>query len=180
MKRIILTGLLIVLFLHSCEKGNEKPDNSGTVTLNNDLFLDTQAQDYYSIGFLFPEGEKVSTRAVPPPDVTVGNDGTLTNLVLNTNNLQNSFYKAGEYNTEAEATEAFKNLISATVPELQWDAWAYKIEPGQIWIYRSGTEHYTKIRIIDTQYEERMSRNYAECTFEWVYQPDGTLTFPGQ
>jgi hypothetical protein len=72
----------------------------------------------------------------------------------------------------------FYNLTSFTVPE--WKVWADSVMPNQIWIYRSGTEHYAKIRIISTVSETRSGHDYAECTFEWVYQPDGTLTFPGK
>jgi hypothetical protein len=54
------------------------------------------------------------------------------------------------------------------------------IRNNQIWIYRSGSENYSKFRIISTKSEPGNMRDYAECTFEWVYQPDGTLTFPGK
>jgi len=54
------------------------------------------------------------------------------------------------------------------------------LKPNQIWLYRSGTERYAKIRIISTKLDITKDPDYAECTFEWVYQPDGTLTFPAR
>ena len=49
---------------------------------------------------------------------------------------------------------------------------------NQVWVYRTGTETYAKIRIISTVNETRDDLPYGECTFEWVYQPDGSTTFP--
>ena len=65
MKKSILTGLLIVFLLPSCNKDGS-PDTSGTVTINNDLKRNEQTQNYYLIGFLFSKGELVSSEAVPP------------------------------------------------------------------------------------------------------------------
>jgi hypothetical protein len=66
-----------------------------------------------------------------------------------------------------------------------WTDFADPVKPNQVWIYRSQGEKYAKIRIISTVNERRKdtsalrdSVDYAECTFEWVYQPDGTITFP--
>jgi hypothetical protein len=52
------------------------------------------------------------------------------------------------------------------------------IKDNQVWIYKSGTETYTKFRIISTVNETRSNVPYGECTFQWVYQPDGSTTFP--
>ncbi|MDP4224156.1 MAG: hypothetical protein Q8868_12665, partial [Bacteroidota bacterium] len=121
---------------------------------------------------------KVPTSGNPQPDITVDNDGT--KLLLMANNLKNSFYKAGEYPDATSAKTAYDNLKSATINDTDWIGIAYGIASNQIWIYRSGTNNYAKFRIISTVAEVRAGRNYAECTFEWEYQPDGTLTFPGK
>ena len=167
--------LILLLFIQVSCKKDKIPETSGTVTIDNTTLL---AQTYYVYGFLFSEAKKVSTLDTPPPDITVDNDGT--NLLLQANNLKNSLYKFGEYNDAASAETAFKNLTSASISESDWLEWAYSIKENQIWIYRSGTTHYAKFRIISTIAEVRSGRNYAECTFEWDYQPDGTLTFPGK
>lgn len=161
----------------SCDNKDE-PDLSGNATISNELTFDQQSQTYNSYGFLFSKGELVSILGTPPPDITVDNDGTLDNLILQTGNFKNSFYKAGEYGDASSAKQAFDKLTTITVPV--WESWAFGIRPDQIWIFRTSTEKYAKIRIISIISEVRASLNYAECTFEWVYQPDGSLTFPGK
>jgi hypothetical protein len=127
---------------------------------------------------LFNQAKKVSTLDNPEPDITIDNDGTLSNLILQTNNYKDSFYKVGEYANATLAEQAFISLTSFNVP--QWIAWGNPIKPHQVWLFRTADEHYAKIRIISTISEIRNNRNYAECTFQWVYQPDGSLTFPGK
>jgi len=173
MKRIIPI-ILLLLFLVSCNKDGT-PDTSGTVTIDNTRTLSTT---YYVYGFLFSEAKKVTTLENPPPDITVDTDGN--NELFQANNLKNSFYLAGEYNDASAAKTAFDNLVSATVQEIDWEGLAFPVLENQVWIYRSGTEHYAKLRIISVVLDVRSGQDYAECTFEWVYQPDGTLTFPGK
>jgi hypothetical protein len=175
MRTGILAGLLIAVLLASCNKDSE-PDTSGTATLNNKLTLNQQTQNYYLFGFLFSKGELVSSEAVPPPDIILDTDGT--KLSFEANNLQNSFFIVDEYVNESLAKDAFNSLTSATVA--QWAGSAAPLRPNQIWLYRSGTERYAKIRIISTVLDVNANPDYAECTFEWVYQPDGTLTFPAR
>lgn len=158
----------------SCSK-NEIPETSGMATIDNTRTL---GQTYYVYGFLFSEARKVSTLNNPRPDITVDSDGA--NLLFMADNLKNSFFKWGEYNDESSASTAFDDLKSATIESSDWEGLAYPLKENQVWIYRSGTEHYAKIRIISLVAEVRNERDYAECTFEWEYQPDGTLTFPGK
>jgi hypothetical protein len=98
--------------------------------------------------------------------------------MLQTDNFKDSFYKYGVYGNATAAETAFKSLTSATVT--QWQEIADTLKPNQIWLYRSGTEHYAKLRVISTVAEQRSNVAYGSCTFQWVYQPDGTLTFPAQ
>jgi hypothetical protein len=176
MKKIIIISLLILSFIHGCKK-DDQPPLSGTETINNDLF---GTQPYYAIGFSFSLGEKLSTLNNPPPDITIDNDNDPQELIFEANNRNNSFFMEGEYASTSEAILAFNNLTSIDIQESQWSGIGYHVRPNQIWIYRSGSEHYTKLRIISTKAESRSPRNYAECTFEWVYQPDGSLTFHGR
>jgi hypothetical protein len=78
----------------------------------------------------------------------------------------------------ATAQSAFDNLKSVSVT--QWYDMADSVNANEIWIYKSGTDDYTKFRIISTVNETRQSVAYGECTFQWVYQPDGSLTFPAK
>jgi hypothetical protein len=163
--------LFFVLLLAACEK--DKPKLSGIETIDNNLYETTS---YYALGFSFTTAQKVSTIAKPGPDITIDNDGTLDNLILQTNNYKDSFFKTGDYPDAVAAIEAFNALTAPQVP--QWTVWAFDIKPDQVWVFRTGAEKYAKIRIISVVSETRSGRDYAECTFEWAYQPDGTLTFP--
>ncbi|MCX6256096.1 MAG: hypothetical protein NTV31_16725 [Bacteroidia bacterium] len=174
MKRLFFILLIILAIVSGCRK-EDTPRTSGTETIDNTLY---GTGPYYANGFIFSQAKKISTLSNPEPDITIDNDGTLLNLILQTNNFQNSFYKVGEFADATFAEEAFNNLTSQAVP--QWVVWADSIKPNQIWLYRSGTEHYAKIRVVNTVSKDSIPRAYAECTFEWVYQPDGSLTFPGK
>jgi len=175
MRQIILIIFLFSsVLIGSCKK-DETPATSGTVTIDNTTTL---GQTYYIYGFLFSEARKASTADNPPPDITIDSDGT--NLVLQANNLKDSFNKAGEYSDGASAKTAYDNLKSATALQLTWEGIGTPVKENQVWIYRSGTNHYAKFRIISTRTEPGQVKPFAECTFEWEYQPDGTLTFPGK
>ena len=176
MKHPLPIILILLTVFSGCRKNDSVP-TAGTDTINNTLG-GTDVAGYYSFGFLFSQAKKVSTLDKPAPDITIDNDGTLLNLILETNNFKDSFYKAGEYTSATLAEQAFNGITSFTVP--QWASWGYQIKPNQIWIFRTGSDRYAKIRIINTISEIRNNRNYAECTFQWVYQPDGSLTFPGK
>jgi hypothetical protein len=175
MRKVVLILIPILILMHSCKKEDVIP-TSGTVTLNNTLAFNPVSQDYYAYGFLFSKAEKVTSNDTPAPDIMVDSD--VTSIFFQANNFRNSFYKSGEYADEASAKEAFKNITE--VNATQWLGMATLLKSNQVWIYRSGTEHYAKLRIISTVMEVRNNLDYAECTFEWVYQPDALSTFPGK
>ena len=176
MRKYLITGLLFLSFLAGCKKENGS-EYSGTFTIDNSLY---GTGPYYALGFSFSLGKEVSTLDDPGPDITliadVDIDGTIRRLLLQTENFKSSFFKYGQYSDAAAASAAFGNLASVSVPA--WVESGENIEPNKIWIFRTSTEHYAKFRIISTLAEKNNGNAYAECTFEWVYQPDGTLTFP--
>ena len=174
MKRILYVSFLILLSLSSCKK-DDKADLSGTATIDNTTY---QSTTYYVFGFSFSLAKKVSTLDDPHPDIVLYVDIQPTRLTLQHDNLRPSFYKAGEYADEASARTAFDNLKTVSVS--QWIDMADPVLDNQIWVYRVGNDTYAKIRIVNTKSETRDDRPYGECTFQWVYQPDGSLTFPGK
>lgn len=174
MRRIVF--IISLLLITACTKERE-PDRSGIASIDNTLY-GSGTSGYYAIGFSFGKAEKVSTIPAPGPDITIDNDGSLANLILQANNFKDSFWKAGEYSNEAAAVTAFRQLVSPVIE--RWEVWAFGIKPNQVWVYRSGTDKYAKLRVISTVSEMRSGRAYAEITFEWVYQPDGTLSFPSK
>jgi hypothetical protein len=176
MKRVLLLIITIQLILAGCKK-ESTPPLSGTATIDNKLEGNDKT-GYFAFGFSFSLAKEVSTVDNPPPDITIDNDGTIEKLILQTNNYKDSFYKYGEFADAMSAELAFNNMTSPLVP--QWVPWANPVKPNQVWIFKTATEQYAKIRIISTISETRELRIYSECTFEWVYQPDGSLTFPAQ
>lgn len=183
MKNVARITILISIALFSCNK-KEVTRTSGIVTIDNTTH---KSSTYFVYGFSFPNAGLVSTQTTPGPDITVyvnkDNPTLPPRLYFMTNNLLPSFHEVGEYLTESAATTAFNDLKSTSVQ--QWTDIADPVLPNQLWIYRSQNEKYAKIRIISTVNERRKDPNglkdsvdYAECTFEWVYQPDGTITFP--
>lgn len=171
-KKLYIILVLTLLVAGSCSKDDAV---SRIVTIDNTRTLGTT---YYVYGFHFSTGKKVSTIGLPKPDITVDSDGT--DVFFMADNRRNSFFKVGKYSDEAGARNAFDNLKSATVPPDSWEGMAYPLEENQVWIYRADNDTYAKLRIISIVSEKRSNVDYAECTFEWEYQPDGTLTFPGK
>jgi hypothetical protein len=176
MKRAFYILLVIIIAVSSCTKV-EKKRTSGIDTIDNTVH---QTTTYFQYGFSFSQAKSVSNLANPGSDIIVYvNVDTLpSRLTFQANNLKPSFFKLGDYADEAAAKAAFDNLKTVSVS--QWTDIADPINANQVWIYRSGSDTYTKIRIISTVNETRQGVIYGECTFQWVYQPDGSLTFPGK
>jgi hypothetical protein len=174
MKRAIYNLLVLLFVVSACTK-TEKSRTSGIDTIDNTTY---QSTTYFVYGFSFSQAKLVSTIGSPGPDITVfvNNDSPPARLTLQANNLNPSFFKVGDFADENAAKTAFNNL--KTVPVSQWVDMADPISANQVWIYRSGSETYAKIRIISTINEIRQTLPFGECTFQWVYQKDGSLTFP--
>jgi hypothetical protein len=176
MKRTLFILLTIFSVVSGCTKV-EPIRTSGIDTIDN---IKHQATTFYVYGFLFSGAKLVSTFPGPGPDITVyvNNDNLVPRITLQANNLKPSFSKVGDFVDENAAKAAFNNLKTLSVS--QWQDMADPLVVNQVWIYRSGSENYAKIRIISTINENRQGMAYGECTFQWTYQPDGSLTFPGK
>ncbi len=176
MKKIVFILFSIFSILSGCTK-KEPTRTSGTDTINNIIYFSTT---YYGYGFSFSGAKLIATTVNPGPDIAiyVNIDNITPILTLQSNNLKPSFFKVGDFANETTAQSAFDNLKTFSVT--QWQDMADPISSNQVWIYRSGNDDYTKFRIVSTVNETRQGIAYGECTFQWVYQPDGSLTFPGK
>jgi hypothetical protein len=180
MKRFCTILLIVFLSFSGCRKNNG-PIVSGRITIDNTLY---GSGPYYALGFSVPTGKKVSTLSDPANVISVlsepGQNSLVKRVYFGTRSLENSFYRYGEYANSTAAASAFKSLTSFLNP--QWIEEGDTVRPNQIWLFRTWDEKYAKLRIIDTMTMNKpgMPFPYSECTFEWVYQPDGTLTFPGK
>lgn len=176
MKKSFLIILIFLSILSGCKKV-ETPRTSGTDTIDNTLY---GTGPYYANGFSFSTAKKVSSLNDPGSDILmyVNIDNPVHRLTLQANNLKPSFYLVGEYQDDVTASSEFNNL--KTVAVSQWLDMADPIAANQVWIYRTGRDQYAKFRIISIINEVRNSLPFGECTFEWLYQPDGSTTFPGK
>jgi hypothetical protein len=173
MKRMFFILPAYLLLFFACTK-DESVRTSGTDTIDNITYFSTT---YYTYGFSFSQGKLISTNLNPGPDITiyVNVDNVTPRLTLVSNNFKPSYSKVGDYPDEASAKAAFDNL--KTVSATNWIDMADPVSPNQVWIYRSGTDTYTKFRIVSTVNEKREGIDYGECTFQWVFQSDGSTTF---
>lgn len=162
--------------LYGCTKA-EPTRTSGIDTIDNIIY---SPNDPYVYGFSFSAAKLISTKSDPGPDIVlfVSKENNISRLTLQANNLKPSFYKAGDYQDEQTAISAFKDLKTIDVP--QWQEMADPVAVNQVWIYRTGRDKYTKFRVVSTKNEIRDLISYGECTFEWLYQADGSLTFSGK
>jgi hypothetical protein len=176
MKRTFLLIPILLVFLSSCAKTDNPV--SGTVTIDNTSYGSTV---YYSLGFSFSETKKISTLANPQPDITLEAGALETGgdvvAFLSTNNYGSSFYLAGQYPTIDLATDAF-DLLTSVSSNLSWISLGTPLSANQIWIFKTGDETYAKLLIQSVTLDTDADPYYASCTFKWVYQPDGSKTFP--
>ena len=169
--------IAVFLMLNACDR-EDPVQYSGTVTLTNEVSF---GPTYYTYGLSITTGEMVSMVNDPLNVITIMGTEDDGNYIcyFETGNYQNSFYLYDQYPDETTCKNAFNNLTSFTLP-LQWEGLGYDVKENQIWLYRTSNEKYAKIRVISTSAEADDTRHYpyVTCTLEYVYQPDGTLTFP--
>jgi hypothetical protein len=175
MKKTVYILAVLFFAMSGCTKV-EPTRTAGIDTIDNTVYLPT----YFAYGFSFSQAKLISNLANPGADIIiyVNTDNSPYRLNLLADNLKPSFYKTGDFPDEASAITAFNNL--KTVSVTQWIDIADPIKANQVWIYRTGSEKYAKIRIISTKNETRQGVPYGECTFQWIYQGDGSSTFPGK
>jgi hypothetical protein len=178
MKKLSIILLVILAVISGCTKTEPTP-TSGINTIDNITYF-SSSSGYFNYGFSFSTAKLVSTFNGQGYDISiyVNIDTDPHRLTLQANNYKPSFFKVGDFADENAAKSAFDNLKTVSVS--QWEDMADPIEVNQVWIYRTGTDCYAKIRIISTVNETRQGIAFGECSFQWVYQPDGTSTFPGK
>ena len=175
MKLRLIPVMAVMLFLAGCE-GEDVP-YSGTITLDNVLY--ESGSYYYALGLSFEEGKAVPTLpdanrydiVVPP-----GNEPSLS-----ANTFEPAFALMGEYDSESDAKNAFNALTD--VGSASYINIASPLKNNQVWVVRTRDRNdnkfrYAKIRTIQVTMDITADPDYASCKLEWVYQPDGSATFP--
>ena len=180
-KEIIITGLVLILGFAGCKKDEPSIITSGTATLTSTLVLEGSTYSYY--GFSFEKGgiskynPETSTEW---PDIVIiaiqEPSGDVTGAYLDSPNIiENSFNLTAEFDDETSATDFFNNY--KTVDVINFSKLAKPILKYQVWTFKTGKKLFAKILITDVQAYIKISTPYAETTFKWVYQPDGSNEF---
>jgi hypothetical protein len=173
--------LTIALLAGGCNRDNQQ--FSGTITLTNELFGGDPY--YYGLGLSFDEAKAVPT--LPDQEradiVLIAGTipgGTAVEPFLSANTLEPAFALMGEYATESEAVTAFRALKDATSLSSVFSFLdlAAPLKENQIWVVRTRDHTFAKIRIIDVVLDIAPNPDFASCRLEWVWQPDGSATFP--
>ncbi len=178
MKLWLIPSLAVMLMLAGCEKKDQQKV-SGTITLTNELF--SADSYYYALGLSFDEAKAVPTL----PDQYRADISLMAGAVstggpvvafLTVNTLKPSFALMGTYGSAGDAKKAFDAL--KTVGSVSYVDLAAPLEANQIWIVKTRDFKFAKLRIIEVVINTADNPVFASCKLEWVWQPDGTATFP--
>ena len=177
MKLAVIPAIAVMLMLTACD-GKEVPI-SGTITLTSELY--DAGDHYYALGLSLDDakavpyfqGEDKADILVRAGSVT---DGGPVVAYLDANTLDPPFALAGTYGTAADAKNAFDGLKN--VSSMFYFDLAVPLEENQVWVFKTRDYKYAKFRIITVDLDTSGDTPYASCKLEWVYQPDGTATFP--
>ncbi len=180
-KEIFFAGLVLIHGFTSCKKDEPSIITSGTATLTSTLVL--EGSTYSSFGFSFEKGgvskynPETSTEW---PDIVIipiqEPSGDVTGAYLDSPNIiENSFNLTAEFENETSSTDFFNNY--KTVDVTNFIKLAKPILKYQIWTFKTSNKLFAKILITDVQAYIKVSTSYAETTFKWVYQPDGSNEF---
>jgi len=177
-KKIFFAGLVLILGFTGCKK--DEPFIR-TATLTSTRILEGSTYSYF--GFSFEKGgvskynHETSTER---PDIVIipiqEPSGDVIGAYLDSPNIiENSFNLTAEFDDESSATEFFINY--KTVDVTNFLKLAKPILYYQVWTFKTGNKLYAKLLITDVQAYKKVSTPYAETTFKWVYQPDGSNEF---
>jgi len=176
MRPAVILALAVILMLTACEE-KETPV-SGTITLTNELY--DAGDHYYALGLSLDEAKAVPYYQGEDRADTWLNAGSVEGgpvvAYLDANTLNPPFALIGTYDTAGDASNAFDGLKS--VGSVSYVELASPLEENQVWLFKTRDFKYAKFRIINLSLDTSGDSPYASCTLEWVYQPDGSATFP--
>jgi hypothetical protein len=178
-KRVFIFSVLLLFAFSGCEK-EESPDTSGEATLTSDRFLEGLTYSIY--GFSFEQGKVIKYNPAGEgiiPDFFIlpktGTGGQSTGALLDSPNQNKSFSLTAEFSDSSLALQYFseyKNIIDSNYVFL-----ADPLKENQVWTFRTTANKFGKILIKDVKAFVKDTENYAETTFLWEFQPDGSLYF---
>lgn len=166
--------LILILFASGCSKDKEVK-TSGTHTITSEMILEGQTYSYYGFSF-----SKASVKlyndasSTDRPDFGVGmNQDSLP--YFDTENIEESFALAGVFSAADSALTFFNNYGEVDVNS--YIGLAQPVLENQIWVFKTRSNTFGKILILNTLNYEKNSYMIVEVQFKWVYQPDGSTLF---
>jgi len=179
MNRVLIFSALLLFTFSGCEK-EENSDTSSEATLTSDRFL--EGSTYSTYGFSFEQGKVIKYNLAVEgiiPDFFIepipGTSGQVTGAWLASLNQDESFSLTAEFSDSLLALQYFseyKNIIDSNYVSL-----ASPLEKNQVWTFRTTANKFGKILIKDVKAFIKDTKNYAETTFLWEFQPNGTSKF---
>ena len=178
-KEIIITGLVLILGFAGCKKNDDSVKNSGEATINSELIL--EGDTYTFNGFSFKLGKVISYNpqtSKTAPDLILRKDDSGPEIIAYLEIWNNSPQKQlfgflGGFNDLSSAEDSFNNYKQVS-DSLSFHVWAKPILENQVWIIKTLDDHYAKILTLNVK---TPVDSFAETTFKWVYQPDGSNEF---
>ena len=178
MKRAFLFSVLLLFAFSGCEK-EEDPVTSGEATLTSDRVLEGSTYSIY--GFSFEQGMVIKynpagTGTIPDFFILpITDGGQPSGALLDTPNQSKSFSLTAEFSDPLVALQYFnyyKNVIDSNYVFL-----ANPLEENQVWTFRTNSDKFGKILMKEVKALVKNNENYAETTFLWEYQPNGSMEF---
>jgi len=177
MKKIAFL-LVFSLFLLGCDNKN-KTKTSGEVSLNSELIL---VGETYSVpGFSFesasvelynPAGGNTIPDLFALPEV----QNNVYSAYFDTQNNYPSFALVGEFDSSSEALDFYNNYKQVNVNN--YTGLAKPVLKNQIWVFKTRNDEFAKLLILKVEAYLKDTEAFAEVTFKWAYQPDGSTVLP--
>jgi len=181
MKKIVWLWIGCFILVTGCDEDGSTP-TTGEVTITSELIL--EGDTYTFNGFSFESGKVVYCNPQSckhPPDLIVIPDNSGEEMVAYLEILNNVQEKplmalAGEFADWNSAVDFFDNY-KQIADSLTYTYWAKPALEYQIWIVKTLSGKYGKIVIKDVLTYLNGTTPYAEITFKWAYQPNGSTLF---
>ncbi len=175
------TGLLVaVLVLFSaCNKKNDTTPLSGMASLDSRLYFNQETQNYYLFGFDFDKAKSVRFEffvSGEGTDLILSPTATLDGGYFTCPGNDEAFFLAESFD-DISAAQAYFNDLKTFTPH-SFGEWANPLLPNQVWIVKTIEDTYAKIWIQSVEVLNDNDGDYVKVSFAWVYQPDGSMTFP--
>ena len=176
-KLLALLALVGTVCLSCRKEDKEEPQNTGEVTLSSERLQSPTGWDFY--GFSFETG-KISVYTITSslyPDLAVEDVELIdsVNIDLRSSNDQDAFYRNGTFTTAAEAESYFNDYVEVTATGFV--PIAYSIRENQVWTVQTLSKRFAKIWIKKIDVVAGSQSEYANVTFEYSYQPNGSKIF---